>query len=114
MNIRLGFVSNSSSSSFTVYGACISDEDGFEELTGMTVYDYANKHKLRKVYGDPNAWDRYVYLGLVLSGEFEHAIVSDLGEDETKAQFMKRVDGLLPGGIPEEDIGMFSESFRDG
>ena len=114
MNIRLGFVSNSSSSSFTVYGARISDEDGFEELTGMTVYDYANKHKLREVYGDPNAWERYCYLGLVLSGEFEHSYVSDLGENETKAEFMKRVDGLLPDGIPKCDIGMFSESYRDG
>ena len=114
MKIRIGYVSNSSSSSFTVYGARISDEDGFEELTGMTVYAYAEANKLREVYGDPNAWDRYCYLGLVLSGEFDHAYVSDLGENETKAEFMRRVDDLLPEGIPGEDIGMFSESFRDG
>ena len=114
MKVRVGFVSNSSSSSFTIFGACVSDHDGFEELTGMTVSDYAAKHGLCVEYGDPNLWDPCSYLGLVANGEFEHVYRSDMRDDETVGEFKQRVRSLLPEGLPEDMIGMWSESYRDG
>lgn len=78
MKIRYGFVSNSSSTSFCIYGAIVK-----EEIDEKTFLDY--------YYGDPDC-DRTIYLGLEYS---------NMKEDETKAQFKERIqkeiDRLFPG-----------------
>ncbi len=114
MKKRLGFVSNSSSTSFTVYGVKLENESEFKDLTGIGLYDFVRDSDLDDFFGDPNEWNPSTYVGLVLSGDFEHSYHSDLREDETKGQFKQRVRDLLPESIPDDRIGMFSESFYNG
>ncbi len=114
MKIRHGFVSNSSSTSFTVYGIRLDSEDEFKKLTGIDLYEFVSNSDLDDVFGDPDAWDRYIYVGLVIAGDFEHSQSSDMREDETPAQFKQRVRDLLPESIPDDRIGTFSESFFNG
>lgn len=113
MKFRYGFVSNSSSTSFTIYGILVDDEDAFEKLTGLTLRGYANQHGLRVEYGDPNGWETYRYLGLVVAGDFEHSYESDMKDGETKKDFKARVDAALPAGL-RGDACMHTESFYDG
>ena len=113
MKIRRGFVSNSSSTSFTVYGIRLESEKEFEELTGINLYEFLSTSDLDDLGGNP-AWDNGLYVGLVLSGEFEHTFRSDMREDETLAQFKQRVRDLLPETIPDDMISIFSESFYNG
>ncbi len=114
MKIRNGFVSNSSSTSFTVYGVKLENESEFKDLTNIDLYDFLRDSDLDDLIGDPNEWNPSIYVGLVLSGDFEHSLYSDLREDETKGQLKQRVRDLLPESIPDNRIGMFSESFYNG
>jgi len=114
MKIRHGFVSNSSSTSFTLYGAWLESEDEFLELTGKDLHEFEKESELSWEFGDPNGYERLEYIGLVFAGEFEHCGRSDMRDDETKEEFMQRVEDALPEGIPEERVGWHSESFYNG
>jgi len=114
MKVRLGLVSNSSSSSFTVFGARLENEAEFEKLTGQDMHEFLANSELDDFYGDPNGWEPEVYVGLCLSGEFEHCQRSDIRDDETPNQFKQRVRDLLPRSIPEDMIGTYSESYYNG
>jgi len=98
MKKRKGFVSNSSITSFTLFGVVLNNWDEAREL--------AEKTGLQSMCGK---YDDYV--GLVLSGEIEHGLVSDLRDDETKEQFMQRVVDALPENL---EPGWYTESFYDG
>jgi hypothetical protein len=101
MKHRTGFVSNSSSTSFTVYGVRL---DNWEEAECL-----AEKCSLSTFGAGP--WSDIVYVGLCLAGEFEHYQRSDLKDNETKQDFMKRVVDLLPSGM---EPGWYSESYYNG
>ena len=114
MRIRKGFVSNSSSTSFTVYGIKLENEKEFEELTGIDLYKFLSDSELDDFSVGPGSWNDNFYIGLILSGEFEHSFRSDMREDETLIQFKQRVRDLLPMTIPDDMIDIFSESYYDG
>ena len=101
MKARAGFVANSSSSSFTIYGVHIDDiEDegqlpkGFEK-SGLGVW-----------YGDPN-WREGLYVGRTWEG---------ISDDETGKQFKESVEKALKQLFPDRKLEptTIEEAWYDG
>jgi len=74
MKMRKGFVSNSSSTSFCIYGTTVKDELEAKLPEGLNYY-----------YGDPNN-EGAIYIGKYWS---------DIGDDETGRQFKESVEKAL-------------------
>ena len=89
MKIRVGFVSNSSSSSFTIYGARFDSEQQCIDVTGEDSWGLASKLGLHNDIGNPDGWKPAVYVGLYISGEIEHGLVGDMKEDETLKRYVE-------------------------
>jgi hypothetical protein len=137
MKIRDGFVSNSSSSSFCIWGAYIEDpEDVYAILRKKFKENFQDKdmRALRKKLceehpGDDKdtqysiAWDEVEFselmdeIGVFWSSNDDGWWVGqewcDIGDDETGRQFKERVDAQLQkyGLLADNDIGeTFNES----
>jgi hypothetical protein len=93
MKIRQGFVSNSSSSSFCIYGAKIKND------VDVDVYDVAEKAGLECHY--PEGWESY-YVGMSWSL---------VGDDETGAQFKKRVETIVEKSFGLQNFDTFEETY---
>ena len=92
MKIRVGFVSNSSSSSFLIYGAVVSDDTMKHEL---------EKEGLSEIYGQDDT-----YIGLSWD---------QIKDDESGAQFKQRIrDAIKKVCGPDVKCQTFSESWYDG
>jgi hypothetical protein len=74
MKIRLGFVANSSSSSFLIYGVCVELEYNEDENEEEDIHDEAYKAGLSL----DRPWNDSYYIGI----EF-----SSMEKDETRRQF---------------------------
>ena len=97
MKIRNGFVSNSSTSSFCIYGAAI-DKSKVDE-------DAVEKAGLEYHRGDPNNGDDYVYIGRSWCS---------IKDDETGAQFKKNIEILLKEMFETTKCSTYEEAWRDG
>jgi hypothetical protein len=98
MKIRNGFVSNSSTSSFCIYGACIDrdkvDEDAVEKL-GLSYH-----------YGDPNNDSDMVYIGRSWSS---------VKDDETGKAFKESIERLIEQLCGEsKECTTYEEAWHDG
>jgi len=98
MKIRNGFVSNSSSSSFCIYGAAI-EKDKIDEAA-------AEKLGLNVHYGDPNCDEDYVYVGRSWRS---------IKDDETGRVFKENIEKLIEQlyGKPKE-CTTYEEAWHDG
>jgi regulator of sigma D len=102
MKIRQGFVSNSSSSSFCIYGRII-DKTQAETILDKIKFDYSNYSHLEEALQNiDNRWDAYDRC------EIERYTVgialSSMEDDETLGQLKKEVENkfneLLGDGEP--------------
>lgn len=113
MKIRAGFVSNSSSSSFCIYGAYIRDSEthAIAEKAGVAdqemdlcevIEEYLSKNKINcEVHSAP--YDSSVYVGRSWDS---------IKDDETGAAFKKAVQESLKDIATS--FGTFEESWYDG
>ena len=93
MKIKNTFISNSSTTSFLIYGAEI--KDGDEEKAyglGLNVY-----------YGDPMCG--YIYAGLSWDS---------IGDNETGLEFKQKVEGLIKQIDSNYKCSTISEAYYDG
>jgi hypothetical protein len=114
MKIRSGFVSNSSSSSFCIYGACIETsklESLLNKLDIKLEYDYDEDYlyTIEKI-AEKIGLDAYGYDDF---GYFVGLSLTQMEMDETMRQFQKKIDDKLKLiGIDGGDI--YEEAWRDG
>ena len=96
MKIRQGFVSNSSTTSFLIYGVIVNDNELIEKTWNM---------KELEGYNDP--YDSGGWIGISWS---------DVRDDETGAQFKARVEAQLyqEFGIKPDKCCTHEEAWRDG
>jgi len=115
MKIRTGFVSNSSSSSFLIYGVSIekdefldklnidSDTEEHEDFDVWELYDDV-AGELGMDYHSPYDWDE-VFIG---------ASWDSIGDDETGAQFKERITKKLKEKFGDDIIvSTYSEAWHD-
>ena len=95
MKIRQGFISNSSTTSFCIYGVCLHGN----------ARDKSIAKPLEKIPGNPNYYNSEYFVGIPWC---------NIEDDETGAQFKARVKKLLlESGISEEP-STYKEAWYDG
>ena len=123
MKTRTGFVSNSSSSSFLIYGACI-DSDEAIELTKKL----GSAEEVDDVYGaleliESLLDDNDVKLEIHCPYDGESGLYigrswDKIGDDETGKEFKERVKAdvlkLFKGQCPNIQFGTHEEAWQDG
>jgi len=98
MKIRNGFVSNSSSSSFCIFGVCFSGEKAneIEALESNAEFNMQLKDfGLELIYGDPNGYESSVYIGKSWDR---------IGNDETGQQFKNSIAENVKVLLSDESI----------
>ena len=111
MKIRNGFVSNSSSSSFLIYGVC---DPGYPGQSAQSV-DNDDSVDSDDILEKLKAIDPRFDYHNVYDTEFYGVSWADMKEDETKRQFMESVQAVL-NTVFERDVECCTheEAWRDG
>lgn len=104
MKIRAGFVSNSSSSSFCIFGTEV-DIDAIAEANGISDYDFEKKIE------EAGLSIHYYYDTRYIGREF-----STIKDDETGAQFKQSVRDALAAfkGFENAELAAHEESYYNG
>lgn len=115
MKTRQGFVSNSSTTSFCIYGVCIEEDEikkilkkEEDDLSAGELLEEEMENKKVSLFIQSDYDGNQVYIG--------HSFTS-IGDDETGKQFKdrvkKEVNIVFNNQIPEKDFGTCEEAWRD-
>lgn len=104
MKVRHGFVSNSSTTSFTIYGFYTEKEEEKEKAEEIidssdTILDYQ--------FGEGWGSSRPMYVGRCLD-----AMKGDETRNQFEADVVAEIEKFFPG--KGKEVSLYSESYRDG
>ena len=99
MKTRKGFVSNSSTTSFCIYGIAL--EDSKNEKANYKIQDKAREAKLQFIYGPE--YDDYIYIGRPWKS---------IKDDETGAEFKASVERIAKEVFGEDKCYVYEEAWR--
>jgi hypothetical protein len=101
MKIRSGFVSNSSSSSFCIYGAYVDESDMLDLFvnaglaTEEEMKEDFDSYGIADIVCNMEKLKEITFLGNDCGGAYVGIDISRMGEDETKREFKNRSQKLL-------------------
>ena len=104
MKVRLGFVSNSSSSSFLIYGSLIEEDNSIFDIKEFAddPMCYCEQHDLEC----HSPWDSEYYVGKSWDG---------IKDNQTGKEFKEEVEETIKEmNSAINTFGTFSEAWRDG
>jgi hypothetical protein len=115
MKIRNGFVSNSSSSSFCIYGTYLESYDAVAELLEKL---YPEKYNLNNTDAIEIVEDYCSENNLSLHSANDSSYIgrdySEIGADETGKQFRESVDVAIKRILPDAHCDTIQEESYDG
>ena len=142
MKIRIGFVSNSSSSSFCIYGICIDEEKAKEALMNYGVSEeelsdgvaeyadqsfWSEKRKLKEEGKTPEEIEKIIQkkkeqnpmFSMEVNCPYEDLFIgeswSNIGDNETGSQFKNKIQQQLKKVFGENiKCSTLEEAWRDG
>lgn len=116
MKNRSGFVSNSSTSSFLIYGASIDSSDAsnwlreHKNLSDDDI-DAMDSWEIREIL---EAEAGLNFFGNSDYGMYVGASWDEVGDDETGKQFKARVEAKIKEVFPDASLSTYEEAWYDG
>ena len=119
MKIRRGFVSNSSTTSFCIYGICLEDYDILQKACKIANIevdvesDDFSSYEICEQLVDKTGLE--FHSGPEGEGMYFGISLSSMNDDETYGNFKKRISDKLAEIFGEKmDCGVIEEAWRDG
>lgn len=118
MKIRQGFVSNSSSSSFLIYGISFSDKSEVNEI----INKYNEGKPEDEQFDCDDAYEYFEHFGLYFAQPYDYDCYvgvswDSVGDDETGKQFKENTYKALKEAVPDihpDNLSTLEEAWRDG
>lgn len=116
MKSRSGFVSNSSSSSFLIYGASVESSDARSWLKthknmSDDEVDEMEPYEIRELVESESGLS---FFGNSDYGMYVGASWDEVGDDETGKQFKARVEAKIKEVFPDASLSTYEEAWYDG